>query len=751
MPRSTYTFLKLINEFSIVIPIIQRDYAQGRDTAKDVRENFLANIYNGLENKTNLELDFIYGSVKDLSFTPLDGQQRLTTLFLLHWYLAVKDGRNEDILSLLGKFSYETRTTSTDFCRALINFTVSSTDNINISEGIRDATWFLNAWEKDPSVSAMLNMLDSIQKTFANSNGFLNLLTSDNITFQFLNPESLKITNPEGLYIKMNARGKALTDFEHFKARFQQYLDRTHLQHKNRFAASIDNKWTDFFWYHKVLNEIDEPFMKYFNFITEMLYYLGITDGSIIKGSNANSQAVVTFDIIKKVYQKESNLLMLFDSLDLLCSIENTDAFFSDLFSTQSHELGKVCLFSDKIDLFTCCSTTSKDFGIKEKIFLFSILKFCIHRKISSVNQDLRDFIRVIRNLVFTIRQQRTTEIHFILSYEMLPRILNGISQNLISDNNIYEILSAELKIPGFSADSILHENLKAKLVLSDSRLKTTIEMLEDHINFKGNISNLDIETNAHQLKAFSTAISEIWDNQIAQQLISRSVNTVKDFSVYADYSALGGKWYLGNTNKWETLFIKKDGRMITSLCNYLNCYLKTKEGTPIEKLKDMIAVYLGTASSKSWKYYFTKYPEMYNNHNLFAWKSDESNFRIRHLNHSGLNGYHINPYVRIVADMIEDNAICESRLCYGKGAEESALNLKNGIKIFCEEEGWKIVVPTNLELDGELLDMYNVNSTEVENEHLLQDQPGLDRIETAVKFCTLIPRYTRNVIAQVV
>jgi len=751
MPKSTYTFLKLINEFSIVIPIIQRDYAQGRETAKDVRNSFLANIYNSLENKTHLELDFIYGIVKDSRFIPLDGQQRLTTLFLLHWYLAVKDGRNEDILSSLSKFSYETRTTSTDFCQALIKYTVSSTDNIYISEGIRDATWFLNAWEKDPSVSAMLNMLDAIQKTFADSSGFLNLLIStDNITFQFLNPESLKITNPEGLYIKMNARGKALTDFEHFKARFQQYLDLNHSQHKNRFAASIDNKWTDFFWHHKILNVIDEPFMKYFNFITEILYYVGTADGSFTKDNNTNNQAVITFDLIMKVYQKESNLLMLFDSLDLLCNIVDTKAFFSDLFSTQLHETGKVCLFSDKIDLFESCTATDKDFGIREKIFLFSLLKFCIERKISSVNQDLRDFIRLIRNLVFTIRQQRTTELQFILGYEMLPRILNGIFQTLISDNNVYEILLAELKITGFSSDSILHEQTKAKLVISDPRLKKTIEMLEDHANFKGNISNLDIEINAHKLEAFSTAISEVWDTRIAQELILQSVNTAKDFSVYADDSALGGKWYLGNTNKWETLFVKKDGRMIKSLTSYLSSYLEISEGMPIEKLKVMIAAYHAKVSTSSWKYYFSKYREIYNNHNLFAWKSDESNFRIRHLNHSGLNGFHINPYVRIVADKVE-NAICESGQCYGKGAEESALNLKNGIKLFCEEEGWKIVVPNNLELDNELLKMYTVNSTGTANEYLLQDQQGFDRIETAVAFCKLIPSYTRDIFAEVV
>lgn len=78
----------------IVIPKIQRDYAQGRPSAKKIRERFLSSIYGAIdkESSTPIELDFVYGELArvngDILFMPLDGQQRLTTLFLLHWYLA---------------------------------------------------------------------------------------------------------------------------------------------------------------------------------------------------------------------------------------------------------------------------------------------------------------------------------------------------------------------------------------------------------------------------------------------------------------------------------------------------------------------------------------------------------------------------------------------------------------------------------------------------------------------------------------
>ena len=91
------TFLKLIYEYKIEIPIMQRDYAQGRQKEKTVRNNFLEAIKTTLEDdKTQkLNLDFVYGVVKEEKeekiLYPLDGQQRLTTLFLLHWYAYIKE------------------------------------------------------------------------------------------------------------------------------------------------------------------------------------------------------------------------------------------------------------------------------------------------------------------------------------------------------------------------------------------------------------------------------------------------------------------------------------------------------------------------------------------------------------------------------------------------------------------------------------------------------------------------------------
>ena len=102
-----YTFRELLAKYRIEIPIIQRDYAQGRlsESATAIRNELLESIYVALTSDSPLDFDFVYGSVEGDKLFPLDGQQRLTTFFLLHWYLAEKEGRIKELRGLLSRFS----------------------------------------------------------------------------------------------------------------------------------------------------------------------------------------------------------------------------------------------------------------------------------------------------------------------------------------------------------------------------------------------------------------------------------------------------------------------------------------------------------------------------------------------------------------------------------------------------------------------------------------------------------------------
>ncbi len=65
-------------------------------------------------------LDFVYGEVEDETLRPLDGQQRLTTLFLLHWYLAARTNQLDRDHGWT-HFSYATRPSARLFCERLVD------------------------------------------------------------------------------------------------------------------------------------------------------------------------------------------------------------------------------------------------------------------------------------------------------------------------------------------------------------------------------------------------------------------------------------------------------------------------------------------------------------------------------------------------------------------------------------------------------------------------------------------------------
>lgn len=84
-----------MNNFkNIVIPSLQRDYVQGNQY--DKIEPFIEYLLDGLNSDKGIDLNYIYGIENDegKTFYPIDGQQRLTTLWLLRMYLTSKANIN---------------------------------------------------------------------------------------------------------------------------------------------------------------------------------------------------------------------------------------------------------------------------------------------------------------------------------------------------------------------------------------------------------------------------------------------------------------------------------------------------------------------------------------------------------------------------------------------------------------------------------------------------------------------------------
>ncbi len=308
MKNSNETSLwAILAKTRIEVPIIQRDYAQGRAGKEEIRKRFLNDIKRSLDlylkqksgaNTENsaiiCKLDFAYGVCENCKLHLLDGQQRLTTLWLIHWYIAMRAGKLKQAKNYLKNFTYATRASSREFIDEMCEQRFNLKTNEKIVPFIQNQTWFYSEWNRDPTINAMLttlsgvenaNIYDGIEKVFAdiekeesieinkNRNHFekyYDALTASDCPILFHLYQLHGYDSPDDMYIKMNARGKPLTDFENFKAEWIGYVretDHTSGEESFRFASLLDNDWTDVFWSNRRegCDRIDESFFAFLN------------------------------------------------------------------------------------------------------------------------------------------------------------------------------------------------------------------------------------------------------------------------------------------------------------------------------------------------------------------------------------------------------------------------------------------------------------------------------------------------------
>lgn len=216
----------------MVIPGIQRHYVQGANNpkAESVRKQFIKEIFTAIEKKQNeFNLHFIYGPINtngEDSFVPVDGQQRLTTLWLIARYAAEKaePSDRKDLLSLLSRFTYEDRINAKRFCQALTCEDSRWDITQDPNPDILCQDWFVDYWKEDETVASMIRMLSTIYEEW---NKHQDSITAEDILEAIASKIrfNLKIDAfGDDIYMKMNARGLQLTQWENFKGKFSEDL-----------------------------------------------------------------------------------------------------------------------------------------------------------------------------------------------------------------------------------------------------------------------------------------------------------------------------------------------------------------------------------------------------------------------------------------------------------------------------------------------------------------------------------------------
>lgn len=222
----------LLSRYRVVIPGIQRHYVQGANNpkAESVRKQFIKEIFTAIEKKQNeFSLHFIYGPINtdgEDSFVPVDGQQRLTTLWLIARYAAEKaePSDRKHLLHLLSRFTYEDRINAKRFCQALTcedsRWDITQDPNPNIL--CQD--WFVDYWKEDETVASMIRMLSTIHEEW---NKHQDTITAEDVLEAIASKIRFELKIDafgDDIYMKMNARGLQLTQWENFKAKFSEDL-----------------------------------------------------------------------------------------------------------------------------------------------------------------------------------------------------------------------------------------------------------------------------------------------------------------------------------------------------------------------------------------------------------------------------------------------------------------------------------------------------------------------------------------------
>ena len=494
MENKKYTLLNFLKSeysdaISFEIPIIQRDYAQGRsdERSKEIRKTFLGSLIAAVENypQKNIELDFVYGKRNKNKVYLLDGQQRITTLYLLHWYLTQRLQKPSLLKNVA--LSYRVRQYADEFTQKIsdestqIDFTSSIP-----SQAICNCTWFFDAWKHDPTVKGMLNTLDTIHELLKDKKiseeRYWQPLEEGAVTFYWLDLEEHQLTDE--LYLKMNARGKQLSNFENFKASLVKRIAdngwEENIKEKESFSFKMDTIYTDLFWeYRGEENVIDYEVINFFAGMAMIGYALKENS----EAQQKRIQELFNNPLSVRVEEFEENDFKLFMSYLDFYSAEKNISIETKLWKYYNSD-NKRGFFEEFIkDENKGTGEFYKGATYPQRIFFYALSELFIKVKDKAIREN---FIRVVRNIIenATIDSAQT----FVGAIKLMSELLKGVQ-------DIYWYLCKTAIQSNFASYQVTQEKQKAEHIVANLEWKDVIWEAEDHPMFKGDIGFSLLET----------------------------------------------------------------------------------------------------------------------------------------------------------------------------------------------------------------------------------------------------------------
>lgn len=265
----------------IIIPDLQRDYCWGNPYSKDSEDSlvdsFLDSIFRVYSQEPNndITMGLIYGYYDELKSYHLqlcDGQQRLTTLFLIMGVInRYADNKYRELL--ISDFElheddkephllYGIRESSLYFLSDLtIHFFLDS--NLSIND-IKAQYWFLNSYNQDPTILSMLRALGTIATRLDGREDLEALGDFLQIHLKFLFYDMENRQNGEETFVVINTTGEPLSANQNLKPLIilssPDYIRKFEKEDGSITEHDTAQDWEEmetWFWQHRHLNNYD--------------------------------------------------------------------------------------------------------------------------------------------------------------------------------------------------------------------------------------------------------------------------------------------------------------------------------------------------------------------------------------------------------------------------------------------------------------------------------------------------------------
>ncbi|MCQ2380413.1 MAG: DUF262 domain-containing protein, partial [Victivallaceae bacterium] len=576
---------------SIIIPKIQRSYVQGRldDNGRKCMKNFASALVH--DDGNDLCLDFIYGiEGAGNSFMPLDGQQRLTTLVLLHWLRGAR---------VACEFRYESRRAISMFLSRLLADTPPKLrSTTSCTDYVRSRSWFFTAWEEDQGVAGMLRMLDSLYEKLGAEEHVRDL---DTVKF-FINYLDVSSDWYDDVFQKMNSTGKPLTKFECVKAVIAKY--------DSSLAEGINDRWAENLWTDQTqIEKLDSKMLFLIDIALKCAGYKGKTNDTfdlnlwLGKGDNCG-------------YFSKYAKIFFAAVADPECNLRNNPGMTPSWSDTSAVEYldGNV------------------DFGGRE--FYRSMLVFYA----LSVIEDDQAFIRVVWNIAENAR------IHDKDGFVSGVKLVDELAGHRTEDAGwLYRFLGRDGNDieSKFASCQIQEERLKARMITT-GHSDEIAEIEKDRI-LRGRISIFltDKENNPVSIEDAITRYHRFLDVSGNAGLMGRAMLCFGDYSMWTS----GNNWRFIVDGKGLDDFL----HFIWNEDKYGNYkrfadvfrMLMDTEGS-----LDVICERFLADRGGGWRYYFVKYSGVFlAGTGYFCWHNDDE-FLIREIIGETMHSYHFNPYL---------------------------------------------------------------------------------------------------------